>query len=359
VFAILQAIPCNLKLSGRPHDDANCSILDSHQRIKAILALSLGERAWGEGLSVLTVMNSATLNGYRGRYAPSPTGPLHFGSLVAAVAGYLEARSRGGAWLLRIEDLDAPRCVSGAADDILRTLAACGMQWDGKVVYQSARHHAYQTALEQLRALGKVYPCACSRREIADSAINGIDGPVYPGTCRDGLRGKAGRSLRLATRGAVIAFDDALQGRIQQNLETEIGDFILLRADGIYAYQLAVAVDDAAQGITDVVRGADLLDSTPRQIHVLQMLELPVPRYLHVPVAVNAAGEKLSKQTRAAPIAAANPVPALMQALRFLGQDPPRELGTAATGELWRWAIAHWRIERVPRVRQLPAPPVA
>ena len=296
-------------------------------------------------------------NEYRGRFAPSPTGPLHFGSLVAAVASYLEARSRGGTWLVRIEDLDPPRTVAGAADDILRTLAACGMQWDGEVVFQSNHLDAYHAALHQLRTLGKVYPCACSRREIADSAVRGIEGLVYPGTCRNGMVGSPARAQRVDTRGVTIAFDDALQGRVEHNLETDIGDFVLYRADHVYAYQLAVAIDDAEQGITDVVRGADLLDSTPRQIYLLQLLGLPLPRYLHVPVVVNAANEKLSKQTRATPIDAQHPLPALIQALRFLGQDPPRELATANTRELWQWAIAEWRIERVPRVRQLPAPP--
>ena len=293
---------------------------------------------------------------YRGRFAPSPTGPLHFGSLVAAVASYLEARSRGGIWLVRIDDLDPPRTIAGAADDILHTLVACGMQWDGKVVYQRARLDAYHTALHQLCALGKVYPCACSRREIADSAVRGIESPVYPGTCRNGMTGSPARAQRIDTRGVTVAFDDGLQGRIQQNLETEVGDYVLYRADQVYAYQLATAVDDAEQGITDVVRGADLLDSTPRQIYLLQLLELPVPHYLHVPVAINTAGEKLSKQTRAAAINTQQPLPALIQAFYFLGHQPPRELAATDVQKLWQWAIANWRIERVPRVRQRPAP---
>ncbi len=295
-------------------------------------------------------------SGYRGRFAPSPTGPLHFGSLVAAVASYLEARSRGGTWLVRIDDLDPPRTVAGAADNILRTLAACGMHWDGEVIFQSTHRDAYHAALHELRSRAHVYPCACSRREIADSGARGIDGPIYPGTCRNGMVGYPSRAQRIDTRGVRIAFDDALQGLIQQNLETEVGDFVLYRADHVYGYQLAVGVDDAEQAITDVVRGADLLDSTPRQIYLLQLLELPVPRYLHVPVAVNAAGEKLSKQTRAGAIDAQQPLPALIQVLRFLGQDPPPELAAAGEQTLWQWAIAEWRIERVPRVRQLPAP---
>jgi len=294
---------------------------------------------------------------YRGRFAPSPTGPLHFGSLVAAVASYLDARSRRGEWLVRIEDLDAPRAVRGAADDILRTLAACGMRWDGTAVHQSTRADAYHAALHRLRARGMIYPCACSRREIADSALAGIEGPVYPGTCRNGIAaGKTAHALRVDTRGASIVFDDAVQGPVHQNLDTGVGDFVLYRADGIFAYQLAVVVDDAAQGITDVVRGADLLASTPRQIHLQRLLGYPTPRYGHVAVAVNAQGEKLSKQTRAPAIDAAAPLPALLAALDFLGQQPPRELSgrsatrsDAALSSLWQWAVANWRIERVPQ----------
>jgi glutamyl-Q tRNA(Asp) synthetase len=221
-------------------------------------------------------------------------------------------------------------------------------------VYQSQRSDAYHAALHRLRALGLVYPCACSRREIGDSAVSGIEGPVYPGTCRDGLAsGKTARAWRIDTRGAKIEFDDAVQGRLQQNLETDIGDFVLYRADHVFAYQLAVVLDDAEQSITDIVRGADLLDSTPRQIYLQQLLGFPTPRYAHVPVAVNTAGEKLSKQTRAAAIDAQRPLPALLAALRFLGQNPPRDLGTANVAALWDWAIANWNIEHVPRKRAM------
>jgi len=289
---------------------------------------------------------------YRGRFAPSPTGPLHFGSLVAAVASYLEAKSRGGEWLVRMEDLDIPRIVPGAADEILRALHACGMQWDGAVMHQSTRTEAYRVALDELRKTAPVYPCACSRREIADSAVSSIEGPVYPGTCRNGLApGKTARAWRIDTRGAQITFDDAVQGRVQQNLETDIGDFVLLRADHIYAYQLAVVLDDAEQGITDIVRGADLLDSTPRQVYLQQLLKFATPRYCHVPVAVNADGEKLSKQTRAPAIDPARPLPALMSALHFLGQQPPETLAAAGVKDFWTWAVANWRLDRVPRVR--------
>jgi len=275
---------------------------------------------------------------------------------VAAVGSYLEAKARGGEWLVRIEDLDPPRVVPGTGDDILRTLAACGMQWDGPVAHQSTRSEAYHAALHELRQRGLVYPCACSRREIADSGIAGIEGYVYPGTCRSGLPpGRAARALRIATRGAAVEFDDAVQGRIAQNLETEIGDFVLYRYDQVYAYQLAVVVDDAEQGITDVVRGADLLDSTPRQIYLQQLLGLPAPRYAHLPVAVNEHGEKLSKQTLATPVDASRPLPSLVEALRFLGQQPAPELASADVGEFWRWASANWRIGRVPRTRRITA----
>lgn len=289
---------------------------------------------------------------YCGRFAPSPTGPLHFGSLVAAVASYAEARQRGGRWLLRIEDVDTPRTVAGATAEILATLAACGMRHDGEPVYQSRRSDAYHAALDRLRQIHLVYPCACSRREIADSALRGIEGPVYPGTCRHGIGDRPARAWRMNTTGAHIAFEDAVQGRIVQDLETDIGDFVLCRADHVYAYQLAVVVDDAEQGVTDVVRGADLLDSTPRQIWLQQNLGLPTPHYLHVPVAVNTAGEKLSKQTRAQPVDRAHALPALRAALGLLGQQPP---ALASIPALWRWVEAHWRREKIPRQRMLPA----
>ncbi len=296
----------------------------------------------------------ARAGAYRGRFAPSPTGPLHFGSLVAAVASYLEARTQAGEWLIRIEDLDGPRTVAGAAEDILRVLDACGMRCDGEIVCQSTRTAAYHAALHRLRALDKVYPCACSRREIADSAVRGIEGLVYPGTCRNAAAPhKVARALRVDTRDARIAFDDPVQGRIDQDLDTEIGDVVGYRAGHVYAYQLAVVIDDAEQGITDVVRGADLLESTPRQIYLQRLLGLPTPRYLHVPVAVNAAGEKLAKQTRAVAVDAQRPVPALLEALEFLGQEPPCALAQADVAALWKWAVANWRCEHIPRKRAM------
>jgi glutamyl-Q tRNA(Asp) synthetase len=289
---------------------------------------------------------------YRGRFAPSPTGPLHFGSLVAAVGSYLEARSRGGEWLVRMEDLDLPRVQPGAASDILRTLEAFGLHWDGEVMVQSARNEAYRAALAELEKLGAAYPCACTRKEIADSALAGVDGPVYPGTCRAGLpEGRAGRAMRVRTEAHPVAFDDALQGRISQNLESEVGDFVIRRADGLHAYQLAVVVDDAEQGVTHIVRGADLLDSTPRQIYLQQLLGLPTPAYLHLPVAVNERGEKLSKQTLAPALREDHRVAQLCAALAFLGQTPPAELKEADLDAFWRWAVANWRVERVAGVR--------
>jgi glutamyl-Q tRNA(Asp) synthetase len=294
---------------------------------------------------------------YRGRFAPSPTGPLHFGSLVAALGSFLEARAHGGEWLVRMEDLDPPRVVPRAADEILRALEACGMQWDGAVVCQSARNDAYHAALHRLRQAGRVYPCGCSRREIADSALAGMEGPVYPGTCRGGVsRSRKPRAQRLDTSGTTVEFDDALQGRILCRLDREYGDFVLYRADGVYAYQLAVVVDDAEQGITDVVRGADLLGSTPRQIYLQQLLGLHQPRYAHLPVAVSERGEKLSKQTLAAPVDAARPLPALVAALTFLGQQPPRDLARATLTDFWTWAEKNWKPNRVPRVASAPAP---
>ena len=294
---------------------------------------------------------------YRGRFAPSPTGPLHFGSLVAAVGSYLEAKCRGGEWLVRMEDLDTPREQPGAAEAILRTLAACGMGWDGEPLYQSRRSVAYSGALARLEAQGLVYVCGCSRREIADSGLGPDGALIYPGTCRKGLApGKTPRATRVRVDHEPIEFEDIIQGKLSQDLAAEAGDFVLRRADGLYAYQLAVVVDDGEQGITDVVRGADLLDSTPRQIYLQRLLGLPTPRYLHLPAAVNAAGEKLSKQTLAPPVDARDPVPALVQVMDFLGQAPPAQLGRASLAEFWHWALAHWDAQRIPRRRSLPAP---
>jgi len=287
---------------------------------------------------------------YRGRFAPSPTGPLHFGSLIAAVGSYLDARAHGGRWLLRMEDVDEPRCSQTHADEILRVLEAYGFEWDGEVIYQSRRKDLYQAALERLVEAGHAYPCACTRREIADSSLNGIEGPVYPGTCREGLAGRAPRAWRVRVDPHAVCFTDRLQGEHCQNLETDIGDFVIRRADGFFAYQLAVVADDAGQGITHVVRGADLLASTPRQIHLQRLLGHATPAYLHLPVAVNEHGQKLSKQTLAAPLEADNAGLSLVSALRFLGQSPPSDLLEADAAEIWQWAETHWTLSCVPSV---------
>jgi glutamyl-Q tRNA(Asp) synthetase len=299
----------------------------------------------------------------RGRFAPSPTGPLHFGSLIAALASACDARHRGGEWLLRVEDVDLPRTRPGAESAILHALERYGFAWDGPVLRQSARSEAYRAAVDALRHGGEVFACACSRRELETAPLGPGGERVYPGTCRHGipaaLTERGQRALRLALRrdgSARIEFRDRLQGAQRQDLAAEVGDFVLQRADGLYAYQLAVVVDDAEQGITDVVRGADLIASTPRQIYLQQRLGLAKPAYLHVPIAVNAAGEKLSKQTQAAPLPA-DPLPALLAAWRFLDQPLPEgSEQPASVAEFWRHAVAAWSPRRAPPTLQLPAP---
>lgn len=271
-------------------------------------------------------MSDLAMSTYRGRFAPSPTGPLHFGSLVAAMASYLDAKAHRGSWLVRIEDVDFDRNVAGADHAILQSLQRCGMQWDEEVTWQSQRGTLYQTALDQLGT--HVFACSCSRKEIVDSRLRAglSDSQIYPGTCRTGIiNNKAARAYRLHVpdgAAARIAFEDRLLGPQVQDLSTEVGDFVLKRADGFWAYQLAVVVDDAVQGITDVVRGADLLDSTARQIYLQQLLGYLSPRYLHVAVVTNAAGEKLSKQTGALAFDRGDNnvlLDALIPAARFLG----------------------------------------
>ena len=294
---------------------------------------------------------------YTGRFAPSPTGPLHFGSLIAAVASYCDAKANAGKWLLRIEDLDKPREMAGAADDILRTLQAFGFEWDDQIVYQSKRSEAYEHALQNLKNQSVIYPCSCSRKEIVDSSILiGIEGAIYPRTCytKTGvLKYSLAPSINAAYRAVVldktIGFMDAIQGKIVQNLARDIGDFVIKRADGLFAYQLAVVVDDAEQSITHIVRGADLLDSTPRQIYLQRLLGLTTPNYAHVPVVVNAQGEKLSKQTLAQPISVSAAAQQLFNALSFLGQNPPMQLQNFALNEIWQWAIVDWQLASIPR----------
>ena len=328
---------------------------------------------------------------YIGRFAPSPTGPLHFGSLVAAVASYCDAKANNGKWLLRMENLDKPREIAGAADAILRQLDSFGFEWDAFVMYQSQRANIYAEYLYQLQRSGFVYSCTCSRKEIADSAIlGGIDGVIYPKTCfNDQQQLNASNFITAATARVVraenpstngllmressinagswrinvddapiISFVDAIQGEVLQHLQTQVGDFILKRKDGIFAYQLAVVVDDALQNITHIVRGADLLDSTPRQIYLRNLLdfnklELAAISYAHVPVAANIVGEKLSKQTLAKPIDTRLASQLIVDALSFLGQMPPAELKDASLAQCWIWATENWRLAKVPKQEKI------
>ncbi len=281
--------------------------------------------------------------GYRGRFAPSPTGPLHFGSLFTALAGYLEARSRGGQWHLRIEDLDTPRCAPGAADAILRTLERFGLHWDGEVVYQSRRREIYEAAIAELQRDGWLYPCRCSRKDLEPT------GPAYPGHCR----GKSvdlsrPHALRIRVDSVPITFHDRLQGRQVWRLTEQCGDFVVRRRDGIHAYQLAVVIDDAELGVTEVLRGSDLLDSTARQIHLQRCLGLGTPTYCHIPVLVDRSGCKLSKQTGAPAVDSRDPGPVLFALLQRLRQNPPAELRQAPAGTILDWAVGHWRLERLP-----------
>jgi glutamyl-Q tRNA(Asp) synthetase len=295
-------------------------------------------------------MNNQVNDSYIGRFAPSPSGALHFGSLVAALGSYLDARSNGGQWFVRMEDLDPPREKAGAADDILRTLEAFGLEWDGPVMYQSRRQEAYREALEELRRADRIYSCYCSRKEIASAGQNGIEGIVYPGTCRSlHSRSHAAHSQRLITEYEAVAFHDRVFGELRQHVESEIGDFILHRTDGYFAYQLAVVVDDAEQGITQIVRGADLLLSTPRQILLQVLLELPTPQYAHLPLVTDDQGRKLSKQSLDLPVDRLSPLPALLKAYAFLGQKAP-DFDFSSAGEFCTWARDHWRLENVPSV---------
>lgn len=293
---------------------------------------------------------------YVGRFAPSPTGPIHIGSLLAAVASYCDAKANNGLWLLRMEDLDTPRVMRGAAEHIVQTLAGFGFAWDGDILYQSQQSAAYEEALAQLNALQLLYPCTCSRKEIADSSQrHGIDGLVYPGTClKQPIKPRAAIATRIQVHDFTACFHDLIQGSMTQSLRTDIGDFILKRADGVFAYQLAVVVDDAQQGITHIIRGADLLNSTPRQLYLQQVLGYSRPAYGHIPVVINAAGEKLSKQTKAAAIDITLASQQLYQALHMLNQQPPAELRHAPLHTIWQWAFAHWQLAAIARTTTLP-----
>lgn len=282
---------------------------------------------------------------YRGRFAPSPTGPLHFGSVVTALASYLDARHHHGEWLVRIDDLDKLRERPGSASQILLTLEHFGMHWDGEVVYQSQRRQLYQLALKELHATGLIYGCNCSRKQVAAVATSGIEGFIYPGSCRNSnIMQTEPHSIRLRTNDLAIHLDDRIQGAIIQRIESEIGDFIIRRGDGIFAYQLAVAVDDHRQGITDIVRGQDLLLSTPRQIYIQQLLKMPRPTYAHLPLVKNVDGSKLSKSSDAWPVDTRNSVRTLNRALAFLGQQ---QVQAGSVEEFWPQAIHNWDIEAV------------
>jgi len=287
---------------------------------------------------------------YRGRFAPSPTGALHFGSLIAATGSYLQARSRQGEWCLRIDDIDPPREAPGARDTILKTLAGFGFEWDGPVTYQSQHADIYAEALITLQDKGLVYPCACSRKVIAQAQAANTQNPVYPGTCRRGLGpGQSARMLRINTEGVVMEFQDLLQGKHRYVLETTQGDFVVRRADGLFAYQLATGIDDAMQGMTEVIRGSDLLDTTPCQMFIQQALDLKSPTYGHLPVALNSNGQKLSKQTHARPLDIRQAVVQLWQALDFLGQKPAKDLRESSLKTLWEWAFANWHTNNITR----------
>lgn len=284
--------------------------------------------------------NSSEGTSYHGRFAPTPSGPLHFGSVVTALGSYLQARSHGGYWSLRFEDLDAARIQNGAADSILRDLERLGLAWDGEPGYQSRHHAHYEAALEHLSHQGLIFACGCSRREVRG---------IYPGSCRDGLpAGRKPRSLRLRIPGETVTFKDRLQGRQVIDLQNEVGDFIVRRADNITAYHLAVVVDDAEAGITEVVRGADLLDATAPQIVLQRLLNKTTPDYLHLPLALDPSGRKISKQDHAPPISGQPPADVLLEALHFLGQNPDPELRQAPVIEILDWAQIHWRLRQIP-----------
>lgn len=307
-------------------------------------------------------MNAAQLPPpYVGRFAPSPTGPLHAGSLVAALASYLDARANGGQWLLRIEDVDTTRCRDAHVEPILNCLRAHGLDWDGEVMVQSRRTQRYEAALASLAAAGWLFGCACTRREIADNAMAGVDGPVYPGTCRERGLPLEANAVRMKASpsgpgtnatSSPLRFVDQVQGEVVQHLARDVGDFVLKRRDALFTYQLAVVVDDADSGVTHVVRGADLIDSTARQIHLYAALGLALPAYLHIPVMANAAGEKLSKQTLATPLNVTTAIDNLSRALAFLGQNPiPAGLSIR---EWLQHAASNWQPGRIPRVRSIP-----
>ena len=285
-----------------------------------------------------------------GRFAPTPSGPLHFGSLVAALASYCQARASGRKWLLRIEDVDLPRVVEGAEAQILRDLEAFGFDWDGPVLHQSDRLEIYREQLDRLWDSGDCFACACSRRSLREQGIaSGILGQIYPGNCRARGLAAEGHSIRLNTaRAGRIEFEDAVYGHFGLDLERDVGDFVLRRRDGIYAYHLAVVVDDEQQAVDEIVRGADLLENTCLHIYLQRRLGFATPRYLHLPLVNNADGVKLSKQTGALALDHERAPALLIAALRHLGQQPPADLADETAGAILAWSIANWRIDRIP-----------
>lgn len=294
-------------------------------------------------------------NTYVGRFAPSPTGPLHMGSLLAALASYLDARSRNGTWLVRMEDIDPPREMAGATDDILQTLQHYGLQWDGEVLYQSTRQQHYEATVQQLVQTQQAFFCTCSRTQIL--AASGST--TYPGTCRHCHSVPTEPfAVRLQVADRDIHFHDALQGEQRCNLQQQGGDFIIKRKEGLYAYHLAVVLDDAHQGVTHVVRGSDLLESTFCHHYLQSVLGLPHPVYAHLPVIVNSEGQKLSKQTFAQPLPRSAPAPYLLYCLQALGQQPPASLRDAGAAGILQWACEHWRLASVPHQRTIPEQPL-
>jgi len=284
---------------------------------------------------------------YTGRFAPSPTGPLHFGSLVAAMASYLDARSHHGQWLLRIEDLDPPREVSGAADSIIHNLALLGFEWDGPIVYQSQRLKLYAQAIDDLLLQQLAYACDCSRKTLAEQQHKDNGQLRYPGTCRHRkLPLTEGHAVRAMVENRLIHFSDRLHGSITENLQTQVGDFVIKRKDGFFAYQLAVVVDDADQGITHVVRGDDLLESTPRQLHLQQLLSLQTPVYAHTPLVFDETGNKFSKSSKHGEQLQAN-LQSLVQAWHFLKQEHTKETEFDTISDFWEWAKTHWDISKL------------
>lgn len=287
---------------------------------------------------------------YRGRFAPSPSGPMHFGSLVAALGSYLQAKSQRGSWQVRIDDIDPPREVKGAAQDILLTLQAYGLNWDGEVIYQSNNSQSYDRILSQLAAQKRCYACACSRKIIRQS------GGLYLGTCRDKNLPEVNHALRINLHNmahTVTRFDDRLQGSVLLDSQQASEDFIVRRKDGLYAYNLATVIDDINQGITEIVRGADLLYTTGKQLTLYQLLNKPSPGYLHLPVAVTAPGQKLSKQNHALAITRDNPIPTLLAALHFLGHTVPQGIALKSCSEILKWAIQNWSLDKLPQLAEI------